>query len=108
MPTQRSRARTLAIALSAVIAVYLLLTAGLYLAMLQPPERFGAIMAHVPRPLFLVLPFRNLWLSAREGNLKPGDPAPDFELPVLAGQSRVRLSQEWHRRPVVLVFGSYT
>ena len=37
-----------------------------------------------------------------------GDPAPDFELPVLGGDAeRVRLS--WLRgMPVALIFGSYT
>ncbi len=42
-----------------------------------------------------------------------GQPAPDFELPVLAGQggdegAKIRLSDRYANRPVALVFGSYT
>lgn len=91
----------------AVAAVYGLSCAGLYAAMLQPPERFGAFMAKVPRPLMPLLPFRPLWMEARAGNLRPGDIAPDFTLPSLDGRA-VRLSDEYRARPVVLAFGSYT
>lgn len=44
----------------------------------------------------------------REGKLKPGDPAPDFELKKLGSQERVRLSDFKGKKPVALVFGSYT
>jgi hypothetical protein len=38
-----------------------------------------------------------------------GDPAPDFELPVLGDRSQtVRLSDFRGKRPVGLIFGSYT
>jgi peroxiredoxin len=37
-----------------------------------------------------------------------GDPAPDFELPTLDGGETVRLASLLERRPVALVFGSYT
>ena len=60
-----------------------LLTVGLYSAMSQPPESFGAIAAHIPTPAFMVLPFRPLWMSARAGSLSPCDVAPDFELPTV-------------------------
>jgi hypothetical protein len=83
-------------------------TAGLYAAMRQPPERFGAIMAHVPTIAMIVLPFKPLWMSARGGHLQTGDAAPDFTLPVLHGDRAVTLSEEYRKRPVVLVFGSYT
>ncbi len=43
-----------------------------------------------------------------EGTLKPGEPAPDFELPKLRSEQKVRLSQFRGRRPVALVFASYT
>lgn len=76
--------------------------------MWQPPERFGAIMAHVPNAAFLVLPFETFWMSARAGSLKPGDSAPDFELPTLDHSHNVRLSAEYRSKPVVLIFGSYT
>ena len=64
-------------------------------------------MSHVPFPMFFVLPFESLWRSARAGDLKAGDPAPDFSLVTLDRTSHVRLSQ-LRGRPVVLVFGSYT
>ncbi len=38
-----------------------------------------------------------------------GDPAPDFELPVLGDRKQtVRLSDFSGKRPVALIFGSYT
>jgi hypothetical protein len=40
--------------------------------------------------------------------LRPGDPAFAFELPLLDGGGRVRLSDFAGERPVALVFGSYT
>lgn len=45
--------------------------------------------------------------EARAPNV--GDPAPDFELPLLDDRSKtVRLSEYFGRRPVGLIFGSYT
>lgn len=95
-------------ALAALVALYGVLCASLYGAMLQPPERFGAIMSHVPNIAFLVLPFQTFWMSARGGNLKVGDPAPDFELPTIDRSRTVTLSSEYRSKPVVLIFGSYT
>lgn len=43
-----------------------------------------------------------------EGKLAAGDLAPDFELTVRGGEQKVRLSSFRGRRPVALVFGSYT
>ncbi|NQT54514.1 redoxin domain-containing protein [bacterium] len=43
-----------------------------------------------------------------EGSLKVGDPAPDFTLKQLDGKGTVALSSLRGKRPVVLVFGSYT
>ena len=83
-------------------------SAGLYAAMRQTPEVFGAIMARLPTAAMIVLPFKPLWMSARSGALRAGDTAPDFTLPVLHGGASVTLSKEWAQRPVVLVFGSYT
>ncbi len=90
------------------IALWIAAVAALYAAMRQPPETFGAIMAHVPMPGMLVLPFKPLWMSARAGRLKVGDPAPDFSLKPLHGERAVALSAEYPLKPVVLVFGSYT
>ncbi len=44
----------------------------------------------------------------RTPNVAEGDPAPDFELPTLDGDETVRLASLLERRPVALVFGSYT
>lgn len=43
-----------------------------------------------------------------KGSLKVGDPAPDASLAALDGHSKVRLSERWGGKPLVLVFGSYT
>jgi AhpC/TSA family len=40
--------------------------------------------------------------------LKVGDPAPDFTLPLVKGKGAVRLSSLRDRKPVVLIFASYT
>jgi len=39
---------------------------------------------------------------------KPGDQAPDFELHDTNGQNPVRLSDFRGKRPVALIFGSFT
>ena len=43
-----------------------------------------------------------------EGRLSPGDPAPDFQLNYLHSKESIRLSQFKGKKPVALVFGSYT
>jgi hypothetical protein len=102
------RWKWLGIIFGGMACIYAVVCGFLYLAMRQPPERFGAIMSHVPMPAMMVLPFRPLWMSARAGQLGIGDSAPDFELPILDKSRTVRLSEEWRERPVVLIFGSYT
>ena len=92
----------------ALALVWVLLSAAAYWAMRQPPDRFGRIMAKVPLPVLLVLPFETLWKSAREGKLAEGDAAPDFRLPTVDHSTAVQLSSYRGVRPVVLVFGSYT
>ena len=91
-----------------LIALQLVLTAGLYWAMRQPPDQFGQVMKHVPMPMMLVLPFETLWMRARAGRVQPGDTAPDFTLPTLDHSATVSLSSFRGSQPVVLVFGSYT
>ena len=95
-------------ALGAVALVYGFVVAGLYASMRQPPETFGLIMSKFPMPAIMILPFESLWMSARSGNLRIGDRAPDFSLPALDGSGVVQLFTEFRERPVVLVFGSYT
>ena len=94
--------------LFAVAMVYAMIVGGLAIAMRQPPDRFGAIMAKVPGIAFAVLPFQPLWMNARAGHLQVGDVAPDFTLKTLDGAAQVSLSSFRGKRPVVLVFGSYT
>jgi hypothetical protein len=100
--------KIIVLVLAGLAVLYGILCAGLYAAMRQPPERFGAIMTRVPDAAFLILPFRPLWLNARAGYLQVGDTAPDFDLPTLDRSRSIRLSSEYPTKPVVLIFGSYT
>ncbi len=96
------------LAVAVLLAAHLALTASLYWAMCQPPDRFGRFMTHVPMPMMLVLPFETLWMRARAGQVETGSLAPDFRLPTLDHSSIVQLSSFRGSQPVVLVFGSYT
>jgi hypothetical protein len=91
-----------------LVAVYALVCGGLFLAMCSGPETVSAVMARAPGVVFLVFPFKPMWLYARKGALEVGDEAPDFSLERLDQTATVRLSQFRGVRPVVLVFGSYT
>ena len=102
------RGRVLWLAVAVLVTVHLALTAGLYWAMCQPPDRFGRFMTHVPMPMMLVLPFETLWMRARAGHVQEGDMAPDFRLPTLDHTTTVQLSSFRGSQPVALVFGSYT
>ena len=96
-------------AVVALVAVYVLFFAGVALAMMQPPERFGQVMKHLPMPLVWgALPAPRMWLWARKGSLTEGNQAPDFTLSTHDHSGRVTLSSHRGQRPVVLVFGSYT
>jgi len=46
--------------------------------------------------------------QVREGNLKVGDPAPDFHLKLRGSGQWLRLSTFQGKKPVALVFGSFT
>ena len=92
-----------------LVASYILLAGAVTAAMLQPPERFGQIMKHVPMAIVWgALPGPRLWLWARRGHLSEGELAPDFTLPTYDHSGTVTLSSHRGTRPVVLVFGSYT
>jgi len=94
-----------------VLALLWILTCGaLFEVMRQPPETFARFMTRLPAPIaFVVLPFETLWTQARAGSLQVGDLAPDFSLMKLDKSSPMRFSVfAAERRPVVLVFGSYT
>ena len=101
--------RKLLKAIAGLAVLYALLVAATLAAIYQPPERFGRIMSHVPDPVaFMILPFKPLWLHARAGRLRIGDPAPDFSLTTEEKRQTVTLDTFRGQRPVVLVFGSYT
>ena len=88
--------------------LYLAALGGFYWAMKQPPETFSRVMMHAGPAPFLLFPFESMWMRARSGSLRVGDPAPDFRLPLLDGSGWVELSSFRGKRPVVLIFGSYT
>ncbi len=94
--------------LGGLVLAYLLFCAAILAMMWQPPMRFAKAIAEVPGPAFMVLPFETLWSFARGGHVRPGDLAPDFDLETLDKSARVRLSSFRARKPVVLIFGSYT
>ena len=93
-----------------LFAIYVVLFSAVGIAMMQPPERFGAFMRHMPAPVVWgALPAKRMWLWARSGTLAEGDLAPDFSLRTTHDRARrVTLSSYRGQRPVVLVFGSYT
>ena len=88
--------------------VYVLLLAGLFAAMFQPPAVFGRVMSKVPDLAFMVFPFKQMWFVARKGHLNTGDQAPDFSLQTADRKARIQLSAFRGQKPVVLVFGSHT
>jgi hypothetical protein len=51
---------------------------------------------------------RNWQLEAEAGAPKIGDPAPDFALKELDGVTKYRLSDYRGKKPVALIFGSFT
>jgi hypothetical protein len=91
-----------------LVLTYSFLLVGFYIAMCQKPDVFSSIMSRTPNIVFLIFPFKPMWVSAREGNLNVGDEAPDFSLETYDKKSRVQLSAFRDKKPVVLVFGSYT
>ena len=100
--------RTVLRILLALVIIYGVLVAGLAIAMRQPPDTFGQIMAKMPSIAFMVLPFERLWMNARAGHLQVGEAAPDFTLKTVDSSAQVSLSSFRDHKPVVLVFGSYT
>jgi hypothetical protein len=75
----------------------LILAAGLGLA--------AGAAAQAPQKTVDTPPARGERLPDR---LKVGDPAPDFTLPTVDGKDAVTLSAFRGKRPVVLIFASYT
>ncbi|HXY04517.1 MAG TPA: hypothetical protein VEI49_13165, partial [Terriglobales bacterium] len=92
-----------------LLVLWLAFVGLVWWSMRQPPERFGRVMSRMPGPaVFLLAPFETLWMQARAGTLKIGDPAPDFTLVKLDKSDKIQLSSLTSQKPVVLVFGSYT
>lgn len=87
--------------------LYLALCGGFW-AVMHRPILFGEVMRHVPGPMMMIVPFKQLWFGARAGKLIVGDPAPGFTLPTADRQSTVSLTSFRGKKPVVLIFGSYT
>jgi hypothetical protein len=109
-PSRKRRWKPILLKTALVLFVlWLAFVAFMWHTMKQPPEKFGAVMMHMPIPaVFLAAPFETMWLRARAGELRPGDLAPEFNLQTLDKTSRVALSSLLAKGPVVLVFGSYT
>ena len=97
-----------AVALGIGAGAYGMLLAHFYGLMKQPPLELAAAWAHSPAQLKPLVPMPPLWRSARRGLLTVEDAAPDFELDTPDKKRTVRLSDFVGKRPVVLVFGSYT
>jgi AhpC/TSA family len=91
---------------AAAVFLYVVMLVGLWFVM-HHPIPFGQVMKHVPDAAFMVIPFKPLWLNARAGTLRVGDPAPDFTLQTPNKKTTVQLSS-LRGKPVVLVFGSYS
>lgn len=99
--------RRLLLLVVAGAVLYVALSAALFAIMLQPPDVIGSFFKRIPWPVFATLPMERLWLRAREGSLRVGDPAPGFDLATFDKRSRVSLAS-LRGKPAVLVFGSYT
>lgn len=96
-----------------LVIAYLALAAVVWVVVSLPPARFAAIMSKLPTsenpgPLFMIIPIGPLMMLARSGHLHSGDLAPDFRLRVLHSQETVQLASFRGRKPVALIFGSYT
>lgn len=96
-------------AILAIVAVLWICFVG-YIdwAMHQPPDKFGAVMKHLPLPAMMLFPFETLWNQARKGTLSVSSQAPDFTLESYDKSGTMQLSSFRGKQPVVLVFGSYT
>ncbi|MGA7414617.1 MAG: hypothetical protein WBW33_29380 [Bryobacteraceae bacterium] len=106
--TRRRPGRWIAMVAGILAVVYVCAFGFFAFAMRRPPMQFAGVMSHVGPVPFLLFPFESMWKQARRGTLQPGDTAPDFNLPLLGGAEKVELSSFRGKRPVVLIFGSYT
>jgi hypothetical protein len=87
--------RKMAIWIGAGLAVLLLLAfVGLSLMAGSPKDVYGMVRYALPH--------------MRRGNLKVGDDAPDARVLDLDGTTGFHIRERLNRRPLVLVFGSFT
>src|SRR5581483_1974281 len=87
--------------------LYVAIAVGL-LVVMRRPQQFSSVMKHVPDPMMMAFPFKSLWFIARAGALHTGDTAPAFELPTADQKNVISLASFRGKKPVVLIFGSYT
>ena len=93
---------------AALFVLWVAFAASAFAVMRQPIDTLCQVMDRTPGFVMALIPFRSMWTMARAGDLRPGDAAPEFDLPREDGEGTVRLSDFRDRTPVVLVFGSYT
>ncbi|MDQ6676260.1 MAG: hypothetical protein M3Z09_03085 [Acidobacteriota bacterium] len=77
----------------------------------RSPGGMARVIARIPgseTPGPVLMPLQAIMFAARSGPLRAGMEAPDFELKTADHRESVRLSSFCGKRPVVLVFGSYT
>ena len=99
--------------LAAFVALYILSVGTLLALAAWSPQSLAKVIARIPSsespgPMFMIIPLKPVMLLARSGRLRVGDSAPDFRLNTPDGSETVQLSGFRGKRPVVLVFGSYT
>ena len=107
-PTMRRLKRAFCVLLSASLLLYAVALGSVYYAMSSSPETFGRFMSKMPNAIFLLVPMETFWMHARAGHLQVAEQAPDFTLPTLDKSTTATLGAFRNRKPVVLVFGSYT
>lgn len=90
------------------LTLWVVASLALFAIMWLPPGPFASVVAKIPQAAMKLLPFQTLWGVARAGRLSVGDPAPDFDLEKHDKTGQVRLADFMRKKPVVLVFGSYT
>ncbi len=73
-----------------------------------PPKTAKKAGQEGPSPLTLLVGLFNGELGSYREGPRVGQPAPDFALKLQEGQQQIRLSQYRGKKPVVLVFGSFT
>jgi hypothetical protein len=93
---------------AALFVLWVAFAASAFAVMRQPIDTLCRVMDRTPKFARALIPFKSMWTIARAGDLRPGDAAPEFDLPRQDGEGTVRLSDFRGRKPVVLVFGSYT